>query len=85
MVAPFAAIVRAELIAARAKHANQVSMHESYAVILEEMDELWDEIKKKSGERSSIKLLGELCQIAAMAQRAAEDNGLIDGPQDELR
>ncbi len=77
-MSPFAKIVRAELIAARAKHAPQHSVHESYAVILEEVDEFWAECKLQSGQRDKIRMLRELVQIAAMAQRAAEDLGLID-------
>jgi hypothetical protein len=45
--------------------------HEAYAVILEELDEFWDEVRKK--EHCPEKMLRELIQIAAMAQRAAED------------
>ena len=74
----FAKIVRAELISARAKWAPQHSAHESYAVILEELDEFWEEVRKKKSERSNVRMLSELVQIAAMAQRAAEDLGLID-------
>lgn len=34
------------LIKARAKHDTMNSHHEGYAVILEELDELWDEVKR---------------------------------------
>jgi len=80
-MSPFAKIVRAELIAARAKHGPQRSSHEAYAVILEEVDEFWEEVKLKSENRSKIRMLHELVQISAMAQRAAEDLGLIDPEQ----
>ena len=73
----FAKIVRAELIAARAQHGPQNSAHEAYAVILEEVEEFWEEVKKKREARSKAKMLSELVQIAAMAQRAAEDLALI--------
>lgn len=72
----FAMIVRAELIAARAKNAPMNSAHHAYAVILEEVEEFWEEVKKKREYRSKQKMLMELVQIGAMAQRAAEDLGL---------
>jgi len=69
----FPELVKIELACARASHGPQASLHEAYAVILEEVDELWDEVKKKRQNRSQGKILGELIQIAAMCQRAAED------------
>lgn len=74
---PFARFVRAELARARANHTPQHSAHEAYAVILEELDEFWDECRKRARDRSSSAMLTELIQIGAMAQRAAEDLGLI--------
>ena len=41
------------------------SPHEGYAVLLEEMDELWDEIKKKQPDKT--RMLEEAIQIGAMA------------------
>ena len=43
------------------------SAHEGYAVILEELDELWQEVKKKDGERHL--MAAEACQVAAMGLR----------------
>ena len=43
------------------------SFHEGYSVILEELDELWEEIKKK--KPSEIDMRKEACQVAAMALR----------------
>lgn len=48
--------------------------HEAYAVILEELDEVWKEIKRKPC-RSTV-LRKELIQVAAMAVSAIHD--LID-------
>ena len=45
------------------------SAHEGYAVIKEELDELWEEIKKKAVERDPEKLQKEAVQIGAMAAR----------------
>lgn len=69
----FPELVELELAAARRGHKPQNSAHEGYAVLLEEMDELWDEVRKRRHSRSAFKMLGELVQIGAMAQRMAED------------
>ena len=45
------------------------SAHEGYAVLLEEVDELWEEVRKKIKERDINKLRGEATQVAAMALR----------------
>jgi len=49
------------------------SAHEGYSVILEEVDELWQEIKKKASERNNEKLYKEALQIATMAMRFIVD------------
>lgn len=43
------------------------SAHEGYAVILEELDELWDEIKKKQPDEK--RLREEAIQVGAMAMK----------------
>ena len=58
------------------KHAREVhpafnSAHEGYAVILEELDELWDEVKKRVKDKR--KLEEEAVQVAAMAMRFLTD------------
>jgi hypothetical protein len=45
------------------------SAHEGYAVMLEEMDELWDEIKKSPANRDTQSMRNEAIQLAAMAYR----------------
>jgi NTP pyrophosphatase (non-canonical NTP hydrolase) len=52
----------------------QNSLHEGYAVLLEEVDELWDEIKKDDGSRART----EAVQVAAMAVRLLADTGTDD-------
>lgn len=47
------------------------SSHEGYAIIKEELDELWAEIKKKKRKQSLLRK--EACQIAAMALRFMVD------------
>ena len=80
----FPQLVADEIASARRKHPRtQSSFHEGYAVILEELDELWAEIKKQGPKRNRAKILGELVQVAAMAQRMAEDRSLV--PVEEPR
>lgn len=45
------------------------SYHEGYGVLLEEVDELWDEIKKKNPDKEN--MLMELIQICAMCKKFA--------------
>ena len=49
------------------------SNHEGYAVIKEEVDELWDEIKKSKDVRGNSRMKEELIQIAAMCVRFLND------------
>jgi len=73
----FPELVEAELKNARAKHQPIQSAHEGYAVIAEEVEEFWDEVKKKRQDRDKTLMLHELVQLAAMARRTAEDCGLV--------
>jgi len=52
------------------------SYHEGYAVIKEEVDELWDEIKKKPYKIERYKLRAEAIQVAAMAVKFIESFNL---------
>lgn len=73
-------MVERELEAARSAHPAQNSFHEGYAVLLEEVEEAWALVKTRGLKRDAglrYNLLEELVQVAAMAQRMAEDNGLI--------
>ena len=90
MTSEFAKIVRAELIRARQKFVatdlgyKHGKPHYFYAVILEELDEFWELVRADAVEKDldgKVKMLKELVQIGAMAQRAAEDMGLIDPEQ----
>jgi len=65
--------VHNELIRATEMNGPFNSAHEGYAVILEELDELFDEIKKKSKDRSAEKMFDEAIQVAAMGIRFAMD------------
>lgn len=58
-----------ELASAQSKYPAFHSSHEGYATILEELDELWDEIRNKPDKRSIMKMRKEAIQVAAMALR----------------
>ena len=71
IVQAFALAMEAELARARAKHGPMHSHHEAYAVLLEELDEVWDEVKRQQPDAQRI--IAELVQVAAMCARWAED------------
>jgi hypothetical protein len=56
--------VAAELRRARTKHAPMRGAHEGYAVLLEEVDELWDEVKRRDPDLVAMRK--EAIQVAAM-------------------
>jgi molybdopterin biosynthesis enzyme len=65
--------VHAELARARRKFPGaQNSAHEGYAVLAEEVDELWDEVKANHPDRKA-RMRAESIQVAAMAFRFVED------------
>lgn len=65
--------IRAEVTRAMALHAPFNSAHEGYAVMDEEVDELWDHVKVKQGHRDIEAMRHEAIQVAAMAIRFAID------------
>lgn len=67
--------VRAEFIKASSKFAPFNSAHEGYAIIKEELDELWDEVKddKRTYSERSEAMRAEAVQVAAMALRFIVD------------
>jgi len=75
--------VVAETERAMGLHDPMHSTHEAYAVIKEELDEFWEQVKINPnkllpGEREQrlTKMHNELIQIAAMCMRAMVDLGL---------
>lgn len=57
-----------EIAAARSKFPPMHSAHEGYAVILEELDELWQEVQRSQKEpRRNLAMRNEAKQVAAMA------------------
>ncbi len=62
-------LVREEVIRAIKKFPEFNSSHEGYAVIAEELDELWDEVKRDRPDLAR----EEAVQVAAMAVRFLTD------------
>ena len=62
--------IRGEYEAAAARFAPFNTPHEAYAVILEELDELWDEVRSKDGLGRAYE---EAVQVGAMALRFLVD------------
>ena len=62
-----------ELLIARHDHPDMNSPHEGYAIILEELDELWDEVRRKDEQQDLGRMRAEACQVAAMAIRFMTD------------
>jgi hypothetical protein len=51
------------------------SLHEAAAVLREEHDELWDEVKKRESERSKQRVFRKAIQVAQVALRTAVEEG----------
>ena len=62
-----------ELERAMAQYAAMHSPHEGWAIIREELDELWDEVRVKDAQRSVQRMRQEAVQVAAMAMRFVLD------------
>jgi hypothetical protein len=73
----FPQLVAAELERARAEHPPVPSLHHYHSVLLEELNEFSAEVAKKPAHRCRLRLIEELVQISAMAQRCAEDLELL--------
>jgi hypothetical protein len=68
-----AAEAAAECKSAREKWGPFNSAHEGYAVLLEEVDELWAHVKTNQKRRDIAAMRAEAIQVAAMALRFAHD------------
>lgn len=62
-----------ELATARRNFPPFNTAHEGYAVLYEEVDELWEEVKKNPAKRDYVKMRAEAIQVAAMAIRFCLD------------
>lgn len=70
--------VKTELARAYAKHGSEPwGRHEFYAILLEEVEELWDAIKADEPDE---RVLAELVQVAAMCLRYYETGDRYRGP-----
>ncbi len=65
--------VKRELGFARAKFPPFKSDHEAWAVLYEEVDELWEEVRRHREARGEQHMKKECIQVAAMALRFIED------------
>lgn len=74
----FLADVETELARAQSLHAPMHSMHEGYAVILEELDEVKAHVWLKQSSRDPAAVYKELVQLAAMVARMAVECGADD-------
>lgn len=66
-----------EVTTAEAKWPPMNSAHEAFAVLNEEVDELWDHVKTKQANRDLPSMRKECVQVAAMAVRFIRD--ICDG------
>lgn len=68
--------VKNEYIKATKKFGDFHNAHEGYAVLLEEVDELWENVKlNQSYIDRDLKMMSEAIQVAAMAIRFIIDCG----------
>jgi len=65
--------VAEELVSVRKRQKPFNSFHEGWGVMAEEMDEFWEEVRKRPSKRDLKNMRRELVQIAGIAQRIAED------------
>lgn len=62
-------VVGAEVRRAEKLHPPINSLHEGYAVIAEELDEFWEQVRRKASDRDPVAVRTELIQTAAMCVR----------------
>ena len=65
--------IGAEVTRAESIYPPFASLHEGYAILQEEVEELWEEIKKSPKKRDLVKIREEAIQVAAMATRLLYD------------
>ena len=70
---PFLGEILRQIVLARAMHPPINSLHEGYAVLAEEVEEFWEEVRKKSADRDYHNARLELAQVCAVAWRIVHD------------
>ena len=80
----FIELMKTELQEAELRFTPMVNAYEAYAVIQEELDEFWDEVKEKQINYKLPNMLRELVQIATMCIRAAKDLKLYDPKKERV-
>ncbi len=73
--------VSARVIDKLREHGEYSSIHEAWAIIKEELDELWDEVRRKKPLRDPFQIRHECIDIAAAALKTAFTFG-AEGPCD---
>ena len=63
--------ILAEYHRATVQHSPMASAHEGYAVLLEEVNELWEQVKRRDRDREAMRK--EAVQVGAMALRFLVD------------
>jgi len=65
--------IKVEVLTAKSKWPTFNSAHEGYAILLEEVHELWDHVKTHQKNRNLAAMRMEAVQVAAMALRFATE------------
>lgn len=68
-----------EAVRARDRYSPYNSLHEAYAVLKEEIEEFWTEVKKRPNNRFKKSIRKEVIQIGAVSMLILMD--LLDGDQ----
>ena len=76
-MARVAELVCEEMIRGAKDHGVYASLHEAYAVILEELDEAWEQVKRNATQAAVMEFL----HVAATAQRVVME--YMEGLPDE--
>lgn len=74
---PFLRLMAEELLSAEIAHRPFVDYPHGWVATYEELMEVWDEVRKKPGERCPKKILKEAVQCATMCWRMCLDNGAV--------
>lgn len=72
-IAPVLQQIEYEVLSAEAKWPPMNSAHEAYAVLAEEVDELWQHVKTNQKQRDLPAMRAEAIQVAAIAVRFVRD------------